>query len=216
MENSEVVKCPVCDKSFSCQKINDHVDECLNASSKDPKLPAVTKKRKSDESPSGWGFLMDKSHSSKRSKVVVPENNDQSDDVICVGESQKHKLITASSDRVTKSTNSPVMKISDTNSKGKLTFTGDPCELKRNAEAASKRLDVNKDTVASSCDIHSSVPLAEQMRPISFDEYIGQDKAVGQDRMLMKLLKSDTIPSMILWGPPGCGKVYLQVSLNKS
>lgn len=52
-----------------------------------------------------------------------------------------------------------------------------------------------------------SVPLAEQMRPNSLDTYIGHEQIVGKSTVLRKLLDGNEIPSLILWGPPGCGKV---------
>ena len=54
-----------------------------------------------------------------------------------------------------------------------------------------------------------SIPLAEQMRPKEFDRYFGQDEIIGQDSSLRALLSAGKVPSMILWGPPGCGKVSL-------
>lgn len=51
-------------------------------------------------------------------------------------------------------------------------------------------------------------PLAEKMRPQMLDDYVGQDASVGRKSMLRSLLQGDKIPSMVLWGPPGCGKVY--------
>ncbi|XP_033754243.1 ATPase WRNIP1-like isoform X3 [Pecten maximus] len=47
------------------------------------------------------------------------------------------------------------------------------------------------------------------MRPKSLDGYIGQDKAIGKKSLLRSLLQTDQIPSLILWGPPGCGKTTL-------
>lgn len=52
-------------------------------------------------------------------------------------------------------------------------------------------------------------PLAEQLRPISLDEYIGQDHLLGKDAILRKVIDAGNIPSMILWGPPGVGKTTL-------
>lgn len=51
-----------------------------------------------------------------------------------------------------------------------------------------------------------AVPLAERMRPRQLDEVIGQDHLLGPDRPLRRAIEADRIPSMILWGPPGCGK----------
>ncbi len=54
-----------------------------------------------------------------------------------------------------------------------------------------------------------SKPLAERMRPQSLDEFIGQDDVIGESSMIKKEIMNDQIPSMILWGPPGCGKTTL-------
>eukprot|EP00061_Rhincodon_typus_P006797 g27810.t1 len=50
-------------------------------------------------------------------------------------------------------------------------------------------------------------PLAEIMRPSILAELIGQNKVLGENTLLRTLLESHEIPSIILWGPPGCGKV---------
>lgn len=52
-------------------------------------------------------------------------------------------------------------------------------------------------------------PLADKMRPTSLDEFVGQDHLIGAHTLLRKAIDSDQIPSMILWGPPGCGKTTL-------
>lgn len=52
-------------------------------------------------------------------------------------------------------------------------------------------------------------PLAERLRPLSLDQYIGQQHLVGEGAVLRKAINSGNIPSMILWGPPGVGKTTL-------
>ena len=52
-------------------------------------------------------------------------------------------------------------------------------------------------------------PLAYRMMPESIDEYVGQEHILGKDKMLYRLIKSDKLSSIILWGPPGCGKTSL-------
>ncbi len=47
------------------------------------------------------------------------------------------------------------------------------------------------------------------MRPRTFDEYVGQEHLVADGRILRRLVESDNLPSMILWGPPGTGKTTL-------
>ncbi|XP_069698512.1 ATPase WRNIP1-like isoform X2 [Periplaneta americana] len=62
---------------------------------------------------------------------------------------------------------------------------------------------------SSRLDISSSVPLAEQMRPSDLACYFGQEHVLGQNKVLRSLLEKKDIPSMVLWGPPGCGKTTL-------
>ncbi|KAM6919241.1 ATPase WRNIP1 [Xenentodon cancila] len=52
-------------------------------------------------------------------------------------------------------------------------------------------------------------PLAEMLRPNTLEEYAGQSKVVGHQTLVGSLLDSQEIPSLILWGPPGCGKTTL-------
>ncbi len=53
------------------------------------------------------------------------------------------------------------------------------------------------------------VPLAERLRPCSFDDLVGQDEVVGPGRPLRKAIEQDRLSSVIFWGPPGCGKTTL-------
>ena len=55
----------------------------------------------------------------------------------------------------------------------------------------------------------TSSPLADRMRPVSLNEYVGQEHLLGPGRILRTMIKKDEIPSMILWGPAGCGKTTL-------
>ncbi len=54
-----------------------------------------------------------------------------------------------------------------------------------------------------------SAPLAERLRPNDFTEFVGQDEVVGPDRPLRRAIESDSLSSVILWGPPGSGKTTL-------
>jgi putative ATPase len=54
-----------------------------------------------------------------------------------------------------------------------------------------------------------SRPLADRMRPKSLDEFVGQTHAVGKGTSIRHAIEQDRIFSMILWGPPGCGKTTL-------
>jgi hypothetical protein len=46
-------------------------------------------------------------------------------------------------------------------------------------------------------------PLADAIRPVSFDEYVGQNQVIGENTIFRNLLKGNNITSMIFWGPPG-------------
>lgn len=52
-------------------------------------------------------------------------------------------------------------------------------------------------------------PLAERMRPVSLDDFFGQEHLTGQQGVIRKLIKSGQLPSLIFWGPPGTGKTTL-------
>lgn len=54
-----------------------------------------------------------------------------------------------------------------------------------------------------------SAPLAERLRPKTFDAYLGQEKLLGPQGSLRQLLNQKMVPSMIFWGPPGVGKTTL-------
>ena len=59
------------------------------------------------------------------------------------------------------------------------------------------------------------IPLAEQLRPSSLEDYIGQEHLVGKDAILCKAIESGEVPSMILWGPPGVGKTTLAYIISQ-
>jgi putative ATPase len=52
-------------------------------------------------------------------------------------------------------------------------------------------------------------PLATSMRPNSLHTFVGQEHLIGKGRVLRRAIETDRIPSMIFWGPPGCGKTTL-------
>jgi len=54
-----------------------------------------------------------------------------------------------------------------------------------------------------------NIPLAEQMRPHTLKDFVGQEHLVGKDKPLRKMLENGKILSMVFWGPPGTGKTTL-------
>lgn len=61
----------------------------------------------------------------------------------------------------------------------------------------------------------SLMPLSEQLRPESISEILGQEKVLGRNSKILKLIESDFIPNLILWGPPGTGKTSFATVLSK-
>jgi putative ATPase len=58
-------------------------------------------------------------------------------------------------------------------------------------------------------------PLAERMRPRALDEIVGQPRLLGADTPLRRAIEAGHVHSMILWGPPGCGKTTLALLLAR-
>ncbi|MFT7616499.1 MAG: putative ATPase [Planctomycetota bacterium] len=60
-----------------------------------------------------------------------------------------------------------------------------------------------------------SQPLAERMRPVDFEDIVGQDELIAKGSLLRDLIDQDHVPSMILWGPPGVGKTTIARVISK-
>ena len=59
-------------------------------------------------------------------------------------------------------------------------------------------------------------PLAYRMRPKTLDQFVGQEHIVGKDKLLYRTIKADRLSSIILWGPPGCGKTSLAKVISET
>ncbi len=60
------------------------------------------------------------------------------------------------------------------------------------------------------------IPLAEDLRPNTLDDYIGQEHLVGKNGVIRKSIESGLLPSLIFWGPPGVGKTTLALIIAKT
>ena len=59
-------------------------------------------------------------------------------------------------------------------------------------------------------------PLAYRMRPKTLDQFVGQEHIVGKNKLLYRTIKADRLSSIILWGPPGCGKTSLAKVISET
>jgi len=64
-------------------------------------------------------------------------------------------------------------------------------------------------------DASSGRLLADRMRPETLDEYIGQEHIIGPGKLLRRMIEADRIASIVLYGPPGCGKTTLAHIISK-
>ncbi|MFH1651340.1 MAG: replication-associated recombination protein A [Chloroflexota bacterium] len=58
-------------------------------------------------------------------------------------------------------------------------------------------------------NLQKQAPLASRMRPTNLHNFVGQEHIVGKGRILRRAIEADRVPSIILYGPPGCGKTTL-------
>lgn len=62
---------------------------------------------------------------------------------------------------------------------------------------------------------NSHEPLAARLRPKTLEEFVGQDPIIGNGKLLKRLIETDKISSLILYGPPGCGKTTLALIISE-
>ena len=59
-------------------------------------------------------------------------------------------------------------------------------------------------------------PLAYRVRPKTLEEFVGQEHILGKDKLLYRTIAADRLSSIILWGPPGCGKTSLAKVISET
>ena len=235
--STDLIECPVCSISYAKDVIERHVENCLLRKKEKP----VTRSLKVPTE-RGKNFFQKRNEKRKslEQKCSQQEHGDNKKvklDVIGDKSSDENKDYNVGNDLVTGNTEIVDDNVVDVASHKPLSAITDfqkgllECVIQNNKRANDHRpmLDIIDHTVitktksvAENLDVKlfskkklvlGKLPLAEQMRPESFDEYYGQD-AVGAQKLLKELFYNDRIPSMILWGPPGCGKVIINLLLK--
>lgn len=206
-----MVQCPVCFNDFKAAAINGHLDACLQGSVADssqcvkyPELEPPLKKPRVTTEPDDVFSTVNKTEAGCSSKAAV----------FSLFQTHKCKVPVPSDKSGVLSTKQ----------------AGANKGLKRNlpndepGTAGAQISEPNVDTSKASQSMSQrslltlNKPLAETLRPNTLEEYFGQNKVIGQQTLFRSLLESQEIPSLVLWGPPGCGKVGegLECSISMS
>lgn len=199
------VQCPVCFKGFTPVTINTHLDVCLlkgpdgtTPSATDDNGPPVKKSR------INAAEAVNSSSSSSSSTMI----GTQSSAMFSLFQPNKGK-VSAQGERsgLLSGKQSPVRAVN----KGVKRSLTEAAAGERSAQSADVS-DGHTVKAANGLSLQTlftlDKPLAEILRPNTLEEYFGQNKVVGQQTLLRSLLDSQEVPSLILWGPPGCGKVW--------
>ncbi|XP_074507549.1 ATPase WRNIP1 [Sebastes fasciatus] len=209
------VQCPICVKDFTSATINGHLDVCLLKSDTDSNSLSTTeesepplKRCRISGPPSSPVVNNNNTASSSSSSISMVTAGAPSSPVFSLFQTNKSKVISERNGLCSSqqsAVNNKGVKRSlvceEEEEPGPAAGTGD---LKPSGSNTQTFTDVSARTLLT-----TNKPLAERLRPNTLEEYFGQSKVVGQQTLLRSLLDSQEIPSLILWGPPGCGKTTL-------
>lgn len=201
------VQCPVCFSDFRPTAINGHLDSCLMKSATHDRPPTTPE----NEPP------LKKCRVGAESEPPDPAVNNaaacsssmagtRSSAVFSVFQSNKSKA-SIPGDRSGFHSSKPGVAVNKA-IKHNLASDAEHVACTENNVPGSNRQGLNSTNNVSPWTLLTiDKPLAEILRPNTLEEYFGQNKIIGQQTLLRSLLDSQEIPSLILWGPPGCGKV---------
>ena len=224
MSQTKQIDCPICGRSFPDYSVNEHVNKCLNANESSSTTAGEKGRLKGRESvnksPLASGSLSDRSAGVFGKTLGTTGTTFLSTSP--PSGALKRSLSNNSSNLAGKSSNNPPFKrlkslnSSPNSSQGDLKKTGDlngpfTSETNETVSFQSSNFSFRDKKGTPKSKNGQFKPLAERMRPKTLDEYVGQSKVLGSNSLLRTLLEAEEIPSMILWGPPGCGKVNMSI-----
>lgn len=177
MDEDTLGECPLCDQKFHKDALEAHVNMCL----------FLREAGGSSKSPASSSAGKRKTFS-----IFGPPKRIKQDSGPTKGKGDAEIVINSDSD-----SESPPKE-----TKGNKDVSGNKWKIKDDEKPSSKTKTEDKRPVLA-----NNIPLAERMRPDSLDNYIGQAHIMNKNATLRQVIDKHEIPSMILWGPPGCGKV---------
>lgn len=178
--NPESAPCPVCGRRIVFRDINSHIDLCLSHHHSTRQSLSGT-----DSSPTAQG-------SSREGKQSLLD---------CF---QKRQLKTGSTSSDVsgkrRKLSSPPPSQAKIPPTAPFALRSDSCPT---SSCSTKPLPTSQSVFAL------TTPLADIVRPVHLTDYVGQDQVVREKSLLCAAIESGRIPSLIFWGPPGCGKTTL-------
>ena len=216
------VDCPVCGRSFSAAFVNEHVNKCLNTTqaSLAPSAGGQIEVDSRNKSPTGDASFPDKSLGNlskgkasngsaglaKSPQTTSALNILKRSSSNLAGKSNSNPpLKKLKSQEATNTSKSPENRKTDHNALFSSGAKEPVSSQHSNSYFPDKK---SKDSgKAQKTKANQFTPLAERMRPKTLSDYVGQSQVLGNNSLLRTLLEANEIPSMIFWGPPGCGKV---------
>ncbi|KAJ8655039.1 hypothetical protein O0I10_009246 [Lichtheimia ornata] len=189
------VECPICSQFVPSSSINAHIDSgCSTAAVNSTSTEGPTKQSQlSFSSPD----------TNKPVKMAPLFSNKRSN------ESATKSSSATSIPKPSK----PTQPSSSTTSSSKSTSTSP--QMKRMASESSSSTTPENTKKQRRDPSREAMPLAAKVRPASLSEFVGQEELLGENGVLRTLMQCDRIPSMVLWGPPGCGKTTVARIISK-
>lgn len=206
-----MVQCPVCFRDFQATTINGHLDACLQESTaaasgqcvEPTELEPPLKKPRGSAQPDS--ALANVNKPEARSSSMAGS----SAAVFSLFQNNKSKVPVPSDKSGFVSSTQTAAVAANKGLKRHLPIDVEPGLAGSAAQMSRPNQDTSKASQGSSRRglLALNKPLADTLRPNTLEEYFGQNKVIGQQTLFRSLLESQEIPSLVLWGPPGCGKV---------
>ncbi|CAI4051285.1 hypothetical protein SUVZ_14G1130 [Saccharomyces uvarum] len=185
----QLISCPICSKRIFFSQINSHLDTCGKEKSKSASRPQTVSSLLAGPR---------KRKQSSTEKVIDLDKDD--DEAVAVVKNEYESIENVESENKKFKTAPPTQS-------GTTIVNSTPNKSQK---------------YQNDCEIRwlqkiSHLPLSEKLRPKELRDYVGQQHILSHENgTLYKYIKQGTIPSMILWGPPGVGKTSLARLLTKT